>query len=480
MAWEWLVLVGYGVALFLVAPRARTHRGFFWAEDAKGGSPSLALLTGSVVVTWIFAKSITNAANLGEKHGLLGGLAYASWYLSIPVAGLIIYRIRRRGHEGLIPFLVDAFGPTAAFLFSAAILIRLYNEIWSNTAVVGSYFGATGSVGYYCGAFGFTICVLAYTLRGGLRSSIFTDRLQLTLALVLLAWVLSWVLPAHDVRELAESSSFTLAGGLDLLLVGILQATSYPFHDPTLTDRAFVTPPRTMIRAYLLAGVFGMVLICLYSVIGVYARLEGLSGSGDVPMRVAASIHGSALIVVSALMMNSAGACLDSALSALARHISVDLAGEGGAHPSGFQGLLRPLQRLAQRDSALTLGRVTMVVFALAGNLPLFANADLLKATTISGTMVLGLAPPFLLGGLHRRAPTAFFLSFWTGLGVGIVVTAGYWPTTLQLGDGSYADLLGANAYGFAACFAGYGLGLLFECGRSKPLVDQAATGMPA
>jgi len=441
---------------------------FLWARSKKALPPSTGLLTASVLVTWIFAKSITNAANLGEKYGILGGLAYAAWYLSVPAAGILIYRIRRSGHEGLIPFLTARFGPAAAFLFSAAILIRLFNEVWSNTAVVGSYFGASGSASYYLGIFAFTACVLLYTFRGGLRASIFTDQLQLTLAVVLLAWVLGMVLPSHGVKNLTSTSTLTMAGGLDLLLVALLQVTSYPFHDPVLTDRAFVTPPRKMLLAYSLAGVLGGFFILLYSTLGIHARLSGLSGPGDAPVRVAGALGSSAVLIISLLMMNSAGACLDSCFSAIARHVSVDLAGEGGAHPSGFRGLIAPLRRWASRDRGLSLARGAMLFFAAIGNVPLFWKADILKATTISGTMVLGLAPAFLFWSWHRCAPRAFYLSFLLGLGVGIVGVAGFWPPTLWIGNGANAALLGQNLYGLALCIAGYAVGVLWESLRAR------------
>jgi hypothetical protein len=468
MANPWLALVGYAVVVYLVAPRAEGHRGFLWARAKDGGTPSTALLTASVLVTWIFAKSITNAANLGEKYGLVGGLAYAAWYLSIPAAGLLILRIRRAGHEGLVPFLTARYGPAAAFAFSGAILIRLFNEVWSNAGVVASYFGPKGSAAFYAGAFAFTASVLAYVVRGGLRASIFTDRLQLGLMVLLLGWVLFLVVPGHRPAELASTSHFTLAGGVDLLLVALLQVTSYPFHDPVLTDRAFVTPPRRMLSAYLAAGALGGLAIVLYSLIGVHARLSGLSGASDAPVRVAMALGVGSLAVVSVLMMNSAGACLDSAFSAVARHVSVDLAGEGGAHPSGFRGLVAPLRRLAARDRGLTLGRWTMIGFAVLGNLPLFFGADLLKATTISGTMVLGLAPPFLLWSFHRPAPAAFHLSFLTGLAVGVAGVVGSWPAALSLGSGANAALLGQNVLGLGACFVAYGVGLALEAARAR------------
>lgn len=468
-----MALFGYGLLLYLIAPRAENHRMFLWARSERG-APSAALLTASVLVTWIFAKSITNAANLGEKYGILGGIAYAGWYLSVPIAGLLIYRIRKSGHEGLIPFLTARFGPAAAFLFSAAILIRLFNEVWSNTAVVGSYFGATGTPGFYAGAVAFTGSVLLYTFRGGLRASIFTDRLQLALAVVLLALVLGMAVPAHGVARLGSTSQFTLAGGLDLFLVALLQTSSYPFHDPVLTDRAFVTPPGKMLVAYTLAGLLGGGFIVLYSFLGVHARLSGLGGSGDAPVRVAVSLGSGALIIVSLLMMNSAGACLDSCFSAIARHVSVDLAGEGGAHPSGFRGLLAPIRKLAASDHGLSLGRWTMLAFAVLGNLPLFWNANILKATTISGTMVLGLAPPFLLWRWHRPAPAAFLFSFVCGLAVGVVGVLGAWPKVLAIGTGANAALLGQNVFGLLLCISAYGLGVLWEASRARVVTPVA------
>src|SRR5258708_2533399 len=279
---QWMALVGYGVVLFLVAPRADHHRGFLWARSRQGAAPSTALLTGSVLVTWIFAKSITNAANLGEKYGLVGGLGYAAWYLSIPAAGILIYRIRKAGHEGIIPFLTARFGPAAAFLFSAATVIRLFNEVWSNPEVVASY---SGPHGFYIAAALFTASVLVYTMRGGLRASIFTDQLQLVLAVLLLGWVLFLILPAHPLQQIASTAHFRLDAGLDLLLVGLLQVTSYPFHDPVLTDRAFVNSPRKMLVAFTLAGLLRAALICFSKPIGVPLELRGPARPRVAPRR---------------------------------------------------------------------------------------------------------------------------------------------------------------------------------------------------
>jgi hypothetical protein len=222
-----------------------------------------------------------------------------------------------------------------------------------------------------------------------------------------------------------------------------------------------------MLIAYLLAGVLGGGFIVLYSAIGIHARLAGLNGPGDAPVRVSSAIGPFALVVASVLMMNSAGACLDSAFSAIARHVSVDLAGEGGDHPSGFRGLLAPLRRLALRDRGLSLGRWTMIAFAFIGNLPLFWKADILKATTISGTMVLGLAPAFLLWRFHRPAPFAFILAAATSVTIGVAAVLGKWPSALCIGGGANAALLGQNVVGLLASTFAYGLGVALSAVRA-------------
>lgn len=438
----WGFLLLYGVLMWALSPRAVTLGGFFHGEDAQGRSAAPWLLTSSIFISWIFAKSVTNAANLGASYGLVGGLAYATYWLSIPLAGFVIYRLRRRfGASGLVPFLTSHYGRAAALAFSAAILIRLFNEVWSNTAVVGGYYGDAGSPAFIGAALLFTAVTLAYSLRGGLRSSILTDAAQAAIFVVALLWVLGLILPQHSPRELASTSEWALAAGVDLLLVAGLQVFSYPFHDPVLTDRGFICEERSMRRPFVVAGVLGFFAILAFSLIGVHAQLSGLAASDNVPATLARSMGLVALLVMTVVMVSAAGSTLDSTFSSLAK-----LAG-------------RELPQLAGRDlghKAIAVGMAVMVLFALLGNLPMLAGTDILKATTISGTMVIGLAPVFVLHGLVRPTRLGFHLSFWTGLGLGVALTLGAIPAGWAIGDGKYALLLGTNLYGLLLCTAGY------------------------
>lgn len=438
----WGFLFAYGALMYALSPRSVTLGGFFNGEDSQGRPASPLLLTISIFISWIFAKSVTNAANLGAEFGLVGGLAYATYWLSIPLCGYVIYRLRRRfGATSMVSFLTSNYGRAAALAFSAAILIRLFNEVWSNTAVVGGYYGESGSTPFIVAALLFTAVTLAYSLRGGLRSSILTDAAQAAIFVVALVWVLGLVLPSHSAAELRSTSNWAMNAGVDLFLVACLQLFSYPFHDPVLTDRGFISEEKSMLRAFTLAGVLGFIAILAFSLIGVHASLSGLEASGNVPAALARSMGVGALIVMTLVMISAAGSTLDSTFSSLARLTGRELPALAG-------------RNLGQK--AIAVGMTAMLLFAVLGNLPMLAGTDILKATTISGTMVMGLAPVFLLHGLVRPTALGFHLSFWCGLLLGVALTVGWIPDSWAIGDGRYALLLGTNLYGLLLCTAAY------------------------
>ena len=93
---QWLLIIASSVIFFILSPYAKDVATFFKAQH-RGKQPSMVMLTGSLIISWIFAKSITNAANLGLEFGLVGGVAYAGYYLSFAVAGVIIYQLRTQG-----------------------------------------------------------------------------------------------------------------------------------------------------------------------------------------------------------------------------------------------------------------------------------------------------------------------------------------------------------------------------------------------
>lgn len=440
--WQWGVVIFSSTMLYFISPKVLTKESFFKGASLSMTKPGYAMLTFSLVISWIFAKSVTNVSNLGMQFGFVGGVAYATYYLSFLVAGIVIYKIRTKTNvNSLHQFLEKKFGRGAIVAFTIVIAIRLLNEIWSNTEVIGSYFGATGSPQYVASIVVFTGLTLAYTLKGGFRTSLMTDLIQMGLFAVLLFIVLSLIIPkTGSVTPFIKTGSWTLTGGVDLIFVALIQIFSYPFHDPILTDRGFLTDPKTTLKSYITATVISSIIILLFSFVGIYGSFAGLKGEAAV--EVSKSFGVFTLIVMNFIMVTSASSCIDSTFSSVSKLIAVDLS--------------------KKEKISIPKGRITMILTAIGGTIPLIFSPSILSATTLSGTMVLGLAPVFLLWKVP--APKiSFHLALWTGVAAGIVLVFGLLPKSLYLGHGSFADLLAINIYATLIIFILYFLPFIFS-----------------
>lgn len=438
--WQWILVAGSSLVLLWIAPWSKTVGEFFQAAKTEGSPTNLFLLTSSLVISWIFAKSITNAANLGASFGITGGLAYATYYVSFLVAGVVIYRMRTKGgFKSIHEFLKGRFGQGAMVLFSLLIGFRLMNEVWSNTMLIGSYFGDMGTWKYYLAILVFTTLTLAYVLKGGLRSSLLTDMIQMVLFGVLLVVVLGVILPKQDyaVGEFLGSGEWSweggMGGGLNLMLLALVQVFSYPFHDPVMTDRAFIADPKLTLKAFIWATGIGFLCIVLFSFVGIYAKLNGIEG--DAPVMVSRSLGVAMMLIMNLIMVTSAASTLDSTFASVSKLFVFDLK----IFPSNW----------------LRNGRLVMVLAAVAGTLPIFFGPEVISATTISGTMVIGLAPVFVFWS-RPAPPISFFLSVGCGIAVGLVATLGWIPDSLVFFTGKYGALLSVNLIGTALCFLLY------------------------
>ncbi|MEM8525654.1 MAG: sodium:solute symporter [Bacteroidota bacterium] len=437
---QWGIIFLFGLAFFFLAPLSKTTAEFFAALSKKGTQPNVFMLTSSLVISWIFAKSITNAANLGLSFGFVGSIAYAAYYFSFVVAGIVIYQLRTKGNfTSIHHFLEERFGKAAIIVFSLLIGFRLFNEVWSNTMVIGSYFGEAGSTPHYSAILVFTALTLAYTLKGGLRSSLLTDAIQMVLFGVLLFLILGIIMPKGEqgISDYVALGEWKLGMGVNLLLVALLQSFSYPFHDSVLTDRGFISTPKTTLKSYLWAALIGGICIVLFSFVGIFAQFQGLEGQAAV--EVSKILGVAAMLSINFIMITSAASTLDSAFSSFSKLMVMDL---------------------KIGNQSVSNGRLMMAILTLLGTIPIFFNPEILSATTVSGTMVMGLAPVFLLW--KWRAPKAsFHLAVGFGILLGILIATDIFPEALVFSKGKYADLLAANLWGLLGCFLLYFLPLV-------------------
>lgn len=464
----WLVLAAYALLIWVMTPRAISAAQFFGGGSRRGVPPGAWLLGVSAAMSWVMAKSVYNAMNLSASFGFIGGLAYGSYWLSFIVVGIAVYFMRTRGGYTSLPqFLRHKYGASAAKMFMVVIAIRLFNEVWSNTKVTSQFFGPEGSAPYWTAAVVMTAFTVYYSLRGGLRSSILTDAMQALVMAVLLVVMLAALTPGfveHGFPSVAtgEVSPTMHAGGLTFLALALVQCLSYGFHDPVLTDRAFVSRPASMVQAFIVAAILGGVLIALFSLAGVYALAVDVSTEAPIPVAVPAVIGLWMALLFNAVMLTSAGSTLDSTFSSTAKFVSRDWPAEQGECTA----------------PQVRRGRWAMAAIAIIGNLPLLSlyikgvGPAVIAATTISGTAIMGLAPIFLLGWLPSVGRLSFSLAFWPGMGIGVLKVAevfggvSVFPSSIDIGVGAYAQDLGINVWGLAICTTGFLVGSLIGSRR--------------
>lgn len=359
----------------LLSPRVRTVGSFYEGHSPAGTPPGMWALALSQVTTWIFARSIMNAAILGYYYGIGGALAYAAYYLSFVTGAWIIDVLRfRHGYSNVQGFLYDRFGATGTACYNFVIGLRLVSEVFANLLVIGLIFGAAGSVSYVTAILAVGVVTLAYSMAGGLHAAIRTDVYQALLLIVVLAGLLLLTMATGTFNFAAVLGSTPTPEnpGWVLLAVALLQVWSYPLHDPVMMDRGFITDRKSTMASFYHAAWISTLCILAFGLVGVWAGLGKLQGETLVPTLERMLGFWPVLLFNIALIV-SCMSTLDSTFSSAAKLSVVDM-------------------RMA--EPTVANGRIAMVAFLTGGLLmTFFGPKDLFAAVAVSGTAAMYLTP---------------------------------------------------------------------------------------
>ena len=375
---EYLLFAVIGIMALgsiILLPKVCTERAFYSGLSPNGDEPSLLTLTFSQVTTWIFARSLMNAAILGYFYGIWGTLAYATYYLSFITGWKIIEGIRfKQGFNSLHEFLQTRYGSIGTSCYNIVIIVRLISEVFANLLVVGIIFGQVGSNLYVISILAFSVVILCYSMLGGLHASLKTDVFQMSMFIIVLLMLLLSVI---------DNGQFTLADlqfiefdiaqpGPILLIVALLQIWSYPMHDPVMMDRGFLANHDTTRKSFLHASWISVICIMLFGSLGVFAGAHAIDGEdmNSVLMRILGEWP---MLLLSMALILSAMSTLDSSLSSASKLVAKDM---------------------QWVSPTLRNGRFVMLVFMCLGLVLVFlGNKDLFSAVAVSGTASLFLAP---------------------------------------------------------------------------------------
>ena len=430
----------------LVAPRRATVEGFFGGANVAGRAPGLWVLVLSQVTTWIFARSLMNAAILGYFYGIAGTLAYAAYYGSFLSGGFIVGHLRRGGARSVQDWLRGQFGSAGTGAYNLVIALRLLSEVFANLLVVALILEAI-----WPGSGTLAVLVVAalgfgYSAWGGLSAALRTDVVQMLVFLVVFGLALGVLLLSPGFELGAVLSAPGVSGpynGWVLLVVALLQVFSYPAHDPVMMDRGFLANEATTRASFLHAFWISTLCIIGFGFFGIQASLTGAAYEGELIGTWALTFPGWIFVALMLSLLVSALSTLDSALASAAR-------------------LMVEEWRIAPRS--LRGGRLVMAGFMILGALlTLWGNATLFDAVAVSGTASMFLTPVLLVGIVagRRVAVWSYLVAFAAALLGAALYFARGWPSVAALlPEGhKYEQLLViclmVLAAGFAAVLAG-------------------------
>ncbi len=426
-----LLLLGLTVTVvalsFAFAGRSQAGAGFFDGRDEGGRAPRLLTLVLSQVTTWIFARSLLNAAILGFYYGMPGTLAYTAYYASFLTGWIVVDGIRfRAGAASIQDYLRGHFGKAGSVCYNFVIALRLLSEVFANLLVIGVIFAGlfpTVAEADIYAIIALALLALGYSVLGGLRASLRTDVMQMAGFLAIFGVALIALFTQPDFSWEAAFAAEGVAGagpGWILLLVALLQIWSYPTHDPVMTDRGFLADRATTRKSFLHAFWLSSVCIFGFGLFGVQAGLMAADGEAmpDVWTRM---FDPAILVCLNAALVISALSTLDSALSSAARLTVRDM-------------------RLASETVAN--GRIAMIAFMVGGLALMLADVkNLYAAVAVSGTASMFLAPVLIfniLSGVRGIPVWAYLVAFVSAVGGAVLyffVEAKAAPALALFGD---------------------------------------------
>ena len=435
----------------LLSPKADTIGSFYKGHSGDGNAPGIFALTFSQVTTWIFARSIMNAAILGYYYGISGALAYTAYYLSFLTGAHIISSLRfRHGFSSVQEFLYERFGFVGTSSYNFVVGVRLLSEVFANLLVIGVIFGAAGTQPYVISIVLVGLVTFGYAMMGGLNASIKTDIFQMILFIGVLIVLSVFALGqgSFDFAMIAASSPDSANPGWVLLVVAFLQVWSYPLHDPVMMDRGFIADRKTTMASFYNAAWISILCIMAFGLLGVWAGLE--KQSGEAILQTLNRLLGDwTMVLFSMALIISCMSTLDSTFSSAAKLTVVDMK--------------------IGKPTVLN-GRIAMFFFLLGGMIMVFVGTkDLFSAVAVSGTASMFLAPVifFSIWGNQDQIPVwSYLVAFLTAMFAAVsyfLESSGYSSLiTAYTGlEHKYSKLLLLSAATLAIGCAAFAVGML-------------------
>ncbi|PXY00189.1 sodium:solute symporter family transporter [Halomonas sp. LBP4] len=331
-----------------------------------------------------------------EIGAFVGPVALAGYAIgsSLPflVLGLYGPAIRRHLPEGrsIGEFAEACYGPGVRRWVSLVSILYMACFLAAELTAIGAIAALLSEVPPALVVMGVAVVTLVYTVLGGLRASLATDRWQAWLLLALLALVggvAVWRLPEMPVG--AVMPSIPVGSALSVALTLVIAVTAANLFHQGYWQRIWAAEnDRALGRGALLGGVSTLLVILAIGALGMLAAMSGLPlGEPPIPffalLSAAPAWLGLPALVLAVTLVASSVDTLQNAIASLA------------VASAGRRGLSVGAARLA---TVVLMVPVVWVALQGLSVLRLFLIADLLCAAIVV---------PVLLGLWRRMSPLA-------------------------------------------------------------------------
>lgn len=382
----------------------------------------IATVIASMFGTWVLLSPGETGANFGVVALVGYGLGMAGIPVMFMFVGPRIRQLMPNGHS-ITEYVKHRFGTVPFVAIFVVILFVIGIFITAEMTAITAAVSILTGLPPWTTAVAVGVVVVIYTAYGGLRTSIYTDRIQfLVLTPVILLLVVIAAVSVGGKADIWRSAgeagllSFSAPGGYFfaiVLIIGIVASNA--FH-PGMWQRVYtIESQRSLNRTLWTAAAISIPLTFVMGLAGVAAVGNGSVAPFQYP-EVAAALFALAsdvfplwlhlLMLICALML--AMSTLDTMMNGLASNVASDIS---------------PLR--LSRGSLMLLARAVTVIVAIPAVIVASQGHSVLYVFLVADLMGAAIAVPMLIGLYSGR------MSGWGVLlagAVGIVVGALYYP----------------------------------------------------
>jgi len=274
---------------------------------------------------WFWAIAMFVGPAVAYNWGLLGLI----WFVipnacSLLVVAWLTHKLRDQYPEGysLTEFIQDKFGSKVSKLYQALFIAVALGSILYGFVAVDKFFTFTGlnnTISPMYANLVIAIITLAFTIRGGIRTSVYTGALQTTIWLVFLVSMLAGIIyGGFDFNDFGKNTLNTFSDENFLTTFGIAYAFTIlagATGSGAMWQKSFSMPKENIWPSFIIAAVTFAIVVFSLSSIGLYAHahnlevksadLSALAGMLDAYGPIAITLFGVFLIGQTSTVMDS-------------------------------------------------------------------------------------------------------------------------------------------------------------------------------